>query len=75
MINKDSFIEYHKLKTRKAGNMKHIDFHITVPEQLSVGQAHEIIGMIKKDMCESLQNTRVSIHIDPFINKDEQNQK
>ncbi|BCN31651.1 cation diffusion facilitator family transporter [Anaeromicropila herbilytica] len=65
--HKDSFIDYHKLKTRKAGSMKHIDFHITVPEQLPVGEAHKIIGNIKKDMNENLLNTRVSIHIDPYV--------
>lgn len=65
-LHKDAFLDYHKLKTRKAGSMKHIDFHITLPEDLSVGKAHEIIGHIKKDMSERLQNTRVSIHIDPY---------
>jgi cation diffusion facilitator family transporter len=72
--NKASFIDYHKLKTRKSGSMKHIDFHITLPEQLPVGVAHDIIGNIKKDMCESLQNTRVSIHIDPYVNKNERSE-
>lgn len=67
--HKASFIDYHKLKTRKVGNVKHIDFHITVPEELSVGEAHKIIGDIKKDMKDAFQNTRVSIHIDPYINK------
>ena len=62
--HRESFIECHKLKTRKAGNSKHIDFHITVPEEMSVGEAHCIIGMIKKDMNEKLQNTRVSVHIE-----------
>ena len=30
------FIEYHKLKTRKSGNVKHIDFHIVVKPGLTV---------------------------------------
>jgi cation diffusion facilitator family transporter len=63
--HQDSYLNYHKLKTRKAGNMRHIDFHITEPENMTVGEAHKIIGMMKKDMCEKLQNTRVSIHVDP----------
>lgn len=64
--HKADFINYHKLKTRKAGSMKHIDFHITVPYNMTIGEAHEIIGRIKKDMSDSLQNTRVSIHLDPY---------
>lgn len=73
--NRAHFIDYHKLKTRKAGSMKHIDFHITVPAELPVGEAHEIIGHIKKDMCDSLQNTRVSIHIDPYVKNSEKEEK
>lgn len=61
------FINYHKLKTRKAGSMKHIDFHITVPYNMTIGEAHDIIGQIKKDMCDNLQDTRVSIHLDPYV--------
>jgi len=67
--HKDQFIDYHKLKTRKSGNMKHIDFHITVDPQLTVVQAHDIIGDLKKDMCNELKNTRVNIHIDPYKEK------
>jgi cation diffusion facilitator family transporter len=62
----DLFIDYHKLKTRKSGNMKHIDFHITVAPQLTVIETHDIIGHLKKDMNDKLKNTRVNIHIDPY---------
>jgi len=65
------FIEYHKLKTRKSGNMKHIDFHIVVDEELSVKVTHEIIGSIKKDMSDRIRNTRVSIHVDPYRKQEE----
>lgn len=60
------FIEYHKLKTRKSGNVKHIDFHIVVDPELPARVTHEIIGSIKKDMCERIGNTRVNIHVDPY---------
>ena len=60
------YIEYHKLKTRKSGNVKHIDFHIVVDSELSVRVTHEIIGSIKKDMCDRIGNTRVNIHVDPY---------
>ena len=59
------FIDFHKLKTRKSGSMKHIDFHITLEPDTTVQKAHDIIGDIKKDMNEKISNTRVTIHIDP----------
>lgn len=64
------FIDYHKLKTRKSGNVKHIDFHITVDPHLTVKETHDIIGSLKKDMNEKFSNTRVNMHIDPY-KKDE----
>ena len=65
------FIDYHKLKTRKSGNMKHIDFHITVAPNLTVEETHDIIGNLKKDMNEKLKNTRINIHIDPYKKEEE----
>lgn len=59
------FIDYHKLKTRRSGNMKHIDFHITVPSELTAKEIHDIIGSLKKEMKETLKNTRVNVHVDP----------
>lgn len=61
----DQFIDYHKLKTRKSGNFKHIDFHITVESSTSVKEVHEVIGNIKKEMNKNLKNSRVTIHVDP----------
>lgn len=62
----DIFKDYHKLKTRKAGNMKHIDFHITVDPDRTVGEIHEIIGHLKMDMYNEFGNTRVNVHVDPY---------
>lgn len=61
----DKFDDFHKLKTRKSGNKRHIDFHITVDPTMTVLEAHEIIGDLKMDMCNEFKNTRVSVHIDP----------
>lgn len=65
----DLFKDYHKLKTRKSGNMKHIDFHITVDPHLTVREVHEIIGDLKMDMRHEFGNTRVNVHVDPFKDK------
>lgn len=60
------FIDYHKLKTRKSGNVKHIDFHITVDPDLTAKETHDIIGNLEKDINQKLKNTRTNIHIDPY---------
>ncbi len=61
----DEFRNFHKLKTRKSGNMRHIDFHITVDSRLTVAEAHGIVGELKKDLSDEFKVTRVSVHIDP----------
>ncbi|WP_418790890.1 cation diffusion facilitator family transporter [Phosphitispora sp. TUW77] len=68
IINKysDKIMDFHKLKTRKSGNMKHIDFHITVDSNLTVAEIHEIIGCFKKDMADEFKCTRVTVHVDPY---------
>lgn len=62
-------IDYHKLKTRKAGNKRHIDFHITLNPNLTVKEAHDIVGCLKKEINSKLSNSRVNVHIDPEKNK------
>ncbi len=66
----DKFHGFHKLKTRKSGNMKHIDFHITVDQYVTVIEIHEIIGCLKKAMWEEFRNTRVNIHVDPVCEEE-----
>ncbi len=61
----DQFEDYHKLKTRKSGNMKHIDFHLTVDPDITVHEIHQLIGDLKKDMWNEFKYTRVSVHVDP----------
>lgn len=68
ILNQHSHIikDFHKLKSRKSGNMKHIDFHITVQPDLTVEEVHDLIGSLKKEIWEEFKNTRVSIHVDPI---------
>ncbi|RNC29049.1 MAG: Ferrous-iron efflux pump FieF [Candidatus Dichloromethanomonas elyunquensis] len=63
--------DYHKLKTRKSGNIKHIDFHITIDRNITVEDAHNIVGGLKKAMSDKFSNTRVNVHIDPYKNDDQ----
>jgi len=70
----DQFIDFHKLKTRKSGNTKHIDFHITVNSDATAKEIHDTIGCIKKAMWEEFGNTRVNIHVDPYEETSQENE-
>jgi cation diffusion facilitator family transporter len=57
-------INYHGLRTRKAGNYRYVDFHLTVPAILSVKEAHDLCDSIEEDIKNILSNTEVTIHVE-----------
>lgn len=64
------FIDFHKLKTRKSGNRRHVDFHLTMDPDKTVRETHRVIAAIKKDMNDAYPNTRVTVHVDPYRDGD-----
>jgi cation diffusion facilitator family transporter len=57
-------INYHGLRTRRAGNYKYIDFHLNVPEALSVKEAHDLCDAIEEDIKKIMDHTEVTIHVE-----------
>ena len=60
-----SFVDFHDLRTRKAGSVRHIDLHMTVPSSMSVDQSHGITEMIEKSISYEIANSKVLVHIEP----------
>lgn len=58
-------IQAHDIKTRQAGNLTFIDFHLVVPGQLTVSEAHDICDRIEDALEKEVQNVDVSIHVEP----------
>ena len=67
---KNEILDYHRLRTRKSGNIKLVDFHLTVNEELTVKQSHALCEMIENDLEQVIKNTSVNIHIEPGICND-----
>ncbi len=61
-------IDYHKLRTRKAGADRHIDLHLVVKPDLEVQEAHKICDFIEREIKEKLSNCHVLIHVEPDSN-------
>jgi cation diffusion facilitator family transporter len=55
----------HSVRTRRAGGKKHIDFHLSVPESMSVKESHDLCDLIEKDLRKRLSNASILIHIEP----------
>lgn len=61
----DQYSNIHHLRTRKAGNIKFIDFHMTVNGNMAVREAHDLHDQIERDLEDKIKNTNVNIHIEP----------
>jgi cation diffusion facilitator family transporter len=58
-------VGYHKLRTRKAGSTRQIDYHLIVPADMSVLEAHTIAQEIENKMKAKLIDATVVTHIEP----------
>jgi len=58
-------IEAHDLRTRVAGRLIFIEFHLVVPDAMTVGAAHSICDRIEAALEEEFPHARVVIHIEP----------
>lgn len=61
----DGAIEAHDLRTRLAGKLTFIDFHLVVPGDMSVLVAHDICDRIEQAIGAALPGARVTIHVEP----------
>ena len=63
--NADGAIEAHDVRTRRAGRMTYVEFHLVVPGSMSVDAAHTICDAIEAKVREAMEDTRVTIHVEP----------
>jgi len=61
----DLEVDYHDLRTRVAGNYRFVDLHIQIPQEESVGHAHEYCDRIENELTAKYKNLTVTIHVEP----------
>ena len=61
----DGAIEAHDLRTRHAGRMTFIEFHLVVPGAMSVAESHAICDRIEAALKEAVADATVTIHVEP----------
>lgn len=57
--------EYHKVRTRKSGHIRHIDLHLVVPGETTVETGHRLCHEIVDRIGERLPHSHVLVHIEP----------
>jgi cation diffusion facilitator family transporter len=59
-------MDYHALRTRRAGRRRFVDFHLLVPGRLTVQEAHTLTGRIEESVRGVLPELEVTVHIEPI---------
>jgi cation diffusion facilitator family transporter len=63
--NADGAIEAHDLRTRNAGRMTFIEFHLVVAGEMPVAQSHDICDRIEKALRAEVEDATITIHVEP----------
>lgn len=58
-------LEAHDLRTRHAGRVTFIDFHLVVPGDWTVRQAHDVCDRIEDALEAAVPDALVTIHVEP----------
>ncbi len=55
---------FHKLRARKSGPQRHIDFHLQLRARTTLGEAHKISDGLEERIRRNLPNSDVLIHLE-----------
>ncbi len=59
-------VDFHALRTRQAGARRFIEFHMLVPDEWSVAQAHRLSEEIEERIRMLVPNAGVFVHLEPI---------
>ena len=63
--NQPAIYGFHQLRTRKAGHVRFVEFHIKVDPQMSVFESHSITKILKKNIRDKFADCVITIHTEP----------
>lgn len=63
--NADGAIEAHDIRTRQAGKMTFVEFHLVVPGGMTVETSHQICDHIEAKLRDILDEAMITIHVEP----------
>jgi cation diffusion facilitator family transporter len=59
-------MDYHALRTRRAGSRRFVDFHLLVPGASTVQEAHDLSERVEQAVQSALPGVEVTVHIEPI---------
>ena len=61
----DGAIEAHDIRTRMAGRVSFVEFHLVVDGDMSVEESHAICDRLETALRQAVEGVRVIIHVEP----------
>jgi cation diffusion facilitator family transporter len=58
-------LTFHNLRTRKSGHYRFVDFHLELPEKMTLKQVHEICDQVEDEIKGKFRHIEVQIHVEP----------
>ena len=58
-------LQFHDLKTRKAGHFRFADIHLEMPQNLSLKEVHDVCDDIENELKRKIKNLEINIHVEP----------
>ena len=58
-------LNYHKLRTRKSGDRREIDIHITMEKTTSLEYAHALCYQIENNIKAAFPGSHITLHVEP----------
>jgi cation diffusion facilitator family transporter len=66
VIHRHRFVVGHKsLRTRRSGSQRHIDFTILACRHLPLGEAHDLVDHVEKEIEATIPGAHVVVHAEP----------
>lgn len=59
-------LDYHALRTRRAGRLRLVDMHLLVPGAMTVSEAHRVADEIEDQIRAALPGSAVLTHLEPI---------
>lgn len=59
-------IQFHAVRTRRAGTRRFVSFHVLVPGEWTVQRGHDLLEAIEAEVRAALPNSTVFTHLEPL---------
>jgi cation diffusion facilitator family transporter len=63
-------VNFHAVRSRRAGSERFIDLHIVMPRNYSIAKAHDMCDHLEQDILGRIAHANIIIHAEPCNEKD-----